>query len=310
MISDHQIITAAFGQLAQLELIYGDSVPARILQRGFSYEGENILLRSNANAIFKPKQMDKLVLSITTTIPRVGRRNIYRDFEDDDGLYHYALEESEKGDYRNQYLIDSYEAESPFIYFKAVASAVYQCIWPCYVEEVDKNNKFVKVCVGERPKLISTQGKDTYKKPKQIQARYYVRESKSRGHQAEFRAEVLKAYRHKCAISGLPEDKLLEAAHIIPDAEYSGSQTVCNGIALNYLHHRAYDAFLIGIDADYTVHVSESLRALRDGPLLEHGLLEFDGQTLHLPRDLVSRPDQNLLQRKFDKYQRNNRLLA
>jgi putative restriction endonuclease len=299
---NREIVTAAFDYISQLALIYGDAVPASELQKGFNFENEVIQLRSSANGIFKPRQMDDVVLSITTTIPKAGGRNIYKDFEGDDGTYHYAFEESSNGEYRNQYLINNYETETPFIYFKAVAPAVYQCIWPCFIEEIDHTKRFIKIIVGEKPSIIGATTPDTLTKPKEIQARYYVRESKTRGHQAEFREEVLKAYSRKCAISGLPEDKLLQAAHIIPDAAYSGSQTVRNGIALNYLHHKAYDSFLLGIDANYTVHISETLKSLDDGPLLEHGILGFDGKTIRLPRDVQSRPDQDLLNRKFEEY--------
>lgn len=306
MSSDRQLITAAFDYLAQLEVMYGDGVPARELKKGFVFGGKKIELRSSANGIFKSKEMDKVVLSITTTIPGAGSRNVYKDYEGDDGSYHYAFEESTTGDYRNQYLINSSETETPFIYFKAIATAIYQCIWPCYVEEIDSANRMFKIIVGSRPRFIGTSTEDDFKKPKEIQARYYVRESKSRGHQAEFREEVLKAYSRKCAITGLPEDKLLQAAHIIPDSEYTGPQTVCNGIALNYLHHKAYDSFLIGIDAEYTVHVSPELKSLKDGPLLEQGLLTYDGKSICLPKNPEERPDQNLLNRKFEKYQLNN----
>ena len=300
--NEREIIATAFRYMSQLELIYDDAVPARELQKGFKFGDEVVQLRSSANGIFKPRQMDDVVLSITTTIPKEGGRNIYKDFEGDDGTYHYAFEESSTGEYRNQYLINNYETETPFIYFKAVAPAVYQCIWPCFIEAIDHDKRFIKIIVGEKPRIIGSEVSYVFAKPKEIQARYYVRESKTRGHQAEFREEVLKVYSRKCAISGLPEDKLLQAAHIIPDAEYSGVQTVRNGIALNYLHHKAYDTFLLGIDADYTVHISDKLKSLEDGPLLEHGILGFDRKKIHLPRDMQSRPDQDLLNRKFERY--------
>ena len=151
---EREIIAAAFNHLSQLELIYGDSVPAAELSKGFAFNGETIQLRSSANGIFKPKQIDKVVLSITTTVPKAGGRNIYQDSENDDGSYHYAFEESDTGEYRNQYLLNSFETETPFIYFKAVAPAVYQCIWPCFIESVDHDNRFIKVIVGEKPKII------------------------------------------------------------------------------------------------------------------------------------------------------------
>jgi len=55
------------------------------------------------------------------------------------------------------------------------------------------------------------------KVPDNIESRYMVGEIKFRLHQDSFREAVLSAYNNKCAITGLPTPKLLEAAHIIPD---------------------------------------------------------------------------------------------
>ena len=304
--NSRNIITKALAHLVQLEIIYGDAVPSHELSKGFMFNGELINFRSSANGIFKPRQMDKHVLSIITTIPKEGGSNIYKDYEGDDGAYYYSFEKQGKSDYRNNYLIESYESETPFIYFKAIADKVYQCIWPCYVDEIDYEKRMFKIIVGERPQIIGSEQYAKYAKPKSIQAKYYVRETKVRGHQAEFREEVLKAYSRKCAITGLPDSRLLQAAHIIPDAEYSGVQTVRNGLALNYLHHKAYDSFLLGIDGNYKVHISNQLLELKDGPLLEHGILGFNGKQINLPRRKELRPDQNLLNRKFEKFELKN----
>ena len=79
--------------------------------------------------------------------------------------------------------------------------------------------------------------------------------------------------RGRCAISHLPEPRLLDAAHIVVDAdEQLGQPIVSNGLPLTKLHHAAFDAHLIGIDPDYRIHVSDRLLEIHDGPLLELGL--------------------------------------
>jgi putative restriction endonuclease len=71
---------------------------------------------------------------------------------------------------------------------------------------------------------------------------------KQRLHQASFRNSVLAAYDHRCAISNLPDDHLLDAAHVMADAhELLGHPVVANGIALSKIHHAAFDNHLIGI---------------------------------------------------------------
>lgn len=112
--------------------------------------------------------------------------------------------------------------------------------------------------------------------PDPIERRYALRLVKQRLHQAAFRDLVLAAYDHRCAISNLPnlpDDHLLDAAHIMADAhELLGQPVVANGIALSRTHHAAFDNLLIGIDPDGRVHVSERLLMLHDGPLLKQSL--------------------------------------
>lgn len=100
--------------------------------------------------------------------------------------------------------------------------------------------------------------------------RYAFRVIQQRLHQASFRAAVIAAYGSRCALSGLPEPMLLDAAHIVSDREEQlGQPVVPNGLPLSKIHHAAFDSHLIGIDADYRVHVSKRLLVQRDGPMLE-----------------------------------------
>ncbi len=80
--------------------------------------------------------------------------------------------------------------------------------------------------------------------------RYIAVEAKRRLHQSVFRELVLDAYEGRCAVSGLPERRLLHAAHILPDREERGLPVISNGIAMTTLHHAAYDANPLGIDPD------------------------------------------------------------
>lgn len=51
---------------------------------------------------------------------------------------------------------------------------------------------------------------------------------------------------------------------------------------LSKIYHAAFDAHLLGADADYRVHVSRRLLTQRDGPMLEV-LKSMHGNKLHLP---------------------------
>jgi putative restriction endonuclease len=112
-----------------------------------------------------------------------------------------------------------------------------------------------------------------------LERRYALRAVK----QASFREAVITAYNGRCALSGLPEPLLLDAAHIVADKdEQLGQPVVPNGIPLSKIHHAAFDAHLIGIDPDYRLHVSDRLLGRNDGPMLD-ALKRLNGGTIHLP---------------------------
>lgn len=119
-------------------------------------------------------------------------------------------------------------------------------------------------------------------------------------HQAAFRQAVITAYDGRCAISGLPEPLLLDAAHIIPDKyEVLGQPVVPNGIPLSKIHHAAFDAHLIGIDPDFRMHVSARLLEQKDGPMLE-AMKQLDKQIIRLPSRTQDRPDRDRLAMRYE----------
>ena len=137
--------------------------------------------------------------------------------------------------------------------------------------------------------------------PQDVQERRYALCTvKQRLHQASFRETVISAYRGRCSLSGLPEKRLLDAAHIIPDAnEQLGQPVVPNGLPLSKIHHAAFDAYLIGIDPDYRVHVSDRLLEQQDGKMLE-ALKLLDGGKIHLPRRSEDFPDRDWLAQRYE----------
>ena len=125
---------------------------------------------------------------------------------------------------------------------------------------------------------------------------------KQRLHHDSFREAVITAYSGRCALSGLREHRLLDAAHIVSDKhELLGQPVVPNGLPLSKIHHAAFDADLIGIDPDYGVHVSERLLTQRDGPMLD-ALKRLHDSALHLPNRVEDRPDRNRLAMRVDRF--------
>ena len=135
-----------------------------------------------------------------------------------------------------------------------------------------------------------------------LERRYALRAVKQRLHQASFREAVIAAYGGRCALSGLPEPLLLDAAHIVADSdELLGQPVVPNGVPLSKIHHAAFDAHLIGIDPDYRLHVSDRLLSKQDGPMLE-ALKRLNGGALHLPSRAKDCPDRERLAVRFERF--------
>jgi len=300
MPNDTNILLAALSRVKELETLYGDSIPWSAIHSGFTYSGEQVLLANLPKGIFKPKIMSRGPISIKTTMPRGDAENIYNDQLTDEGYYQYSLEAGDPRGERNVLLWQALKDQSPFIYFHAVSPAIYKALWPCYVRNIHSDKGFAEIIIGKS--LLGDVVDVQYELPDEFESKYLVRETKTRLHQASFREAVLGAYKNKCAITGLPVPQLLEAAHIIPDAKVGNVQTVSNGLALSRIHHRAYDAELIGIDPDYKIHVSEKLFIDEGGPLLNKGILDFDGNKLFIPRQSNLRPNRDYLAERYDLY--------
>ncbi|MGB2874390.1 MAG: HNH endonuclease, partial [Gaiellaceae bacterium] len=76
---------------------------------------------------------------------------------------------------------------------------------------------------------------------------------------------------------------------------------VSNGLSLCAIHHRAFDQNLVGVSADYVVHVSRRLREDDDGPMLDL-LKGFHDVPLQVPRRVSDRPDRERLDARFGRF--------
>lgn len=76
--------------------------------------------------------------------------------------------------------------------------------------------------------------------PTEVMARYRIAQTIVRQHQAAFRRILLRHQAPECFYCGLEDVRLLEAAHIEPDAD-GGESSVENGLLLCPNHHKAFD---------------------------------------------------------------------
>ena len=112
----------------------------------------------------------------------------------------------------------------------------------------------------------------------------------------KFRADVMNAYDHQCAVCGFggridTETAIgVEAAHIQMKSRF-GPDKVTNGLALCSLHHKLFDSGAFYIDHNFAVKVSDKF----GGSGKDQALIRFHDQQISLPRNDAKRPDLNYL---------------
>jgi putative restriction endonuclease len=80
---------------------------------------------------------------------------------------------------------------------------------------------------------------------------------KARVNQSFFRSTILAAYNNTCCITGINQSELLIAGHIRPwGIDEKNRLNPRNGIAINALHDKAFEAGYITITPEFTIKIS------------------------------------------------------
>ncbi len=298
---DTRVRLAAFEFLKEQVRLHGEVLPASVLRQGFEFQGQQVRLKG-VQGIFKPKLLPEMPLSITTAPPEPNRDAPYDDGFTADGsvlLYRYRGENPRHHD--NIGLRRAMEERRPLIYFHGVVKSEYFAVWPVYVIADEPNALRFRVAVDDASymspglSVVSDATADARRE-------YVTATTRRRLHQRSFRTRVLHAYRKRCALCRLRHERLLDAAHIIPDSDPLGAPIVPNGLALCKLHHAAFDQNIIGLRPDLTIHVRDDVLKERDGPMLVHGIQEFHNQEIRLPSRIDEQPRQDLVQERYKRF--------
>jgi putative restriction endonuclease len=294
--TDVAIRRAAFAWLAEEVDAHGQVLSREMLAKGFPYRGERIPLVS-PQGIFKPRQM-ALPLSITTVADG--------PYQDAFGpsLLRYRYRGSDPSHRDNAGLRELILRREPLIYFHALIKGKYLAVWPVFVVNDDPASLTFSVAVDDALALkagveMSTVAEDTIA---DIRRGYITATVRQRIHQAAFRERVIDAYRQQCALCRLRHEELLDAAHILADADPEGEPVVPNGIALCKLHHAAFDHFFLSVRPDYKIEIRRDVLQETDGPMLKHGLQGMHGQQIQLPARMVLRPSRALLEQRHQRF--------
>lgn len=110
-----------------------------------------------------------------------------------------------------------------------------------------------------------------------------------------FRRAVLSSYRGRCCISGLADQRLLVASHIVPwRSDKSNRLNPSNGLCFSAIHDKAFDTGLIALSDDFRVLVSSELLG-RDDAFVEKVFAPIVGQQIEVPERFL--PDKAFIQR-------------
>lgn len=291
---DSALRQRCFAWLGVLRARFGEELPYRGgLDEGFPFGDGHVPFLTPYKGIFRAAaQRGPAALSIITSVD-----SPYGDAATDDGvLYAYRAGAIDQPD--NRALRAAFRLQVPVVYFQATTPGWYRADYPCWVRADDPVARCVLVEPGSMVGPMDEPEPVLIEDP--IERRYAVRQMHVRVYQAKFRGRVVPAYRKQCTICHLKEIRLLDAAHIVPDAE-GGEPAVSNGLSLCSIHHRAFDENLVGISPDYTVHVARKLREDEDGPMLEL-LKGFHEQPIVLPARRAWQPDRERLALRFERF--------
>jgi putative restriction endonuclease len=281
---------SAMAYLAELMAASG-GVVTRAQLEAFTYSGEQLKLIDQSRGIRNPRQLAATLAVLSQP------KGPYDDVETEDGLLRYAYRDGNPDGGDNRKLRRAGELGLPLLLLQGIAPGVFVPTFPVYVVADNPVGRYVEIAVDENLRFLAgtTSTADTRE--------YAERLTRLRLHQPVFRARVLRAYEQACAICRLRHVDLLDAAHILSDAE-GGQPVVTNGLSLCKIHHAAYDRGIVGIRPDYVVEVRPDVMLEVDGPMLRHGLQDVHGWNLELPKRVAERPDRELLAQRWTSFDR------
>ena len=297
---DDELRAAAFAFLTQLTARTGGIVKREDL-RQFTFQGKRISLEQNMRGI-RVVQGNPVAISILTTYRQRPEDRPYEDDIGPDGYPRYKWQGTDPQAPDNVALRVAMELRKPLAWFVGVAPGLYEAVFPVWlVDEEADQHQFV-VALDEAMET-AWQQEVLLTAPDEVRRREYaLGVIRRRLHQPDFRRRVLLANERQCAICGLRHAELLDAAHIKEDAD-GGEPVVTNGIAMCAIHHRAFDALVLGVTPKYAVEVRKDILEEQDGPTLLHALQGVHGTTLVLPTRTVQRPDTELLEQRYQRFQ-------
>jgi putative restriction endonuclease len=296
VLDDAQVRAGMFAHLERLTALHPEGVTSSELNT-FTVGGQPMKLVVQPG-IWKPAALDA-ALTIRTTFTAPNQLPPYEDDISAGGLVKYAYRGTDANHSDNRALRTAMNEQRPLAYFIGVAKGVYQAHFPVFIVDERREHHAFLVAIDEAQRLIDPRLVDALTPDRRS---YLERLTRVRLHQPVFRARVLQAYGKRCAVCQLRHTDLLDAAHIIRDADEGGLPVVPNGLSLCKIHHAAYDRNIIGVRPDLVLDVRRDILAEIDGPMLRHGIQEMNGIRLTVPSQRAARPRTENLERRYEEF--------
>ena len=294
--NDANLRQATFNWLKQEASLHGDVLPRNLLANGLDCSGQRIRL-VGPQGIFKPAIM-QAPLSITTS-----PKGPYGDHFGPDGLLRYSYRGNNPEHPDNRGLRFAMLNNLPLVYLHGIIPGMYMALWPVYVVGDNPESLTFTVAVDDAVSSGNLEELDNYAAERvHLRRQYVTTQARHRLHQRAFRERVLQAYRNQCALCRLRHVELLDAAHIIPDADELGEPVVPNGISLCRLHHSAFDRFFLTIRPDFIIEVRSDILEEEDGPTLRHAIQGIHGQHIVLPARKSLHPAASHLEQRYARF--------
>lgn len=296
---DLDLRLSLFGHCNRLRQQFGGVVPTAALKAGFNYMGNRVPFWQPVRGIFRPQELGPSGAALTIfTSPSQPYGD---EFDLETGSLAYRFQGQDPSASDNVAMLRAHERHLPLLYIHGHARGAYELIFPVYVIGVDASVLTFRLQVGDL-RLASDSGRVFSELA--LDKGYRTRLTAERLHQEGFRQRVLHAYRNQCAICSLKHPSLLDAAHILPDADVRSQPVVSNGVSLCKIHHAAYDRDILGIDPETRVHIRVDILEEVDGPMLKHGLQELHGRDLLTPRRPEHQPNRDFLAERYERFLR------
>jgi putative restriction endonuclease len=190
----------------------------------------------------------------------------------------------------------------PLVYFFGLVPGRYAAAYPVFIVGDDPKQLAFSVVVDDR-QVAAPDASVVMEDETPLRRRYVTAVTKQRLHQSKFRERVMAAYGSCCAVCRLRHPELLDAAHIVPDADPTGEPLISNGLSLCKIHHAAFENNFLGIRKDFIVEIRQDILREDDGPMLQYGLQErHNKRLLVLPRVASQRPREDFLERRYKEF--------